>query len=249
MAGRTFRQTRLDTARIENGIGSVENTDGNVASDVDETIDGQVRSNGNEDGFIAEETITDGLPIEPTSINEPEQPIRRRRGRQKGSVNREKRGSLAQTTNLEKLMLSLHLMAATFLKVPELRIDEQEAAILTKATKDVLKAYGVPELTEKQVAVGQAAMAIASVYGTRAVVIMARKTNKAKPNLVQFPAAPAAPFAPAPPTPSVAEVLQQSPVNIVGAAPDKANPAQNQGFVSSSSFAVDADSLEAIGAS
>lgn len=142
-------------------------------------------------------------------------------------------------------MVSGHLMAATFLKVPELRIDEKEAAMLTKAAIDLAKAFGVPDLTEKQAAIMQAAMAAGTVYGPRVIVIWNRKTSK--PKIVPFPITQAVQSSQTPQgsphAPQGSPAAPPSPPQPQGGPPGDSN-----GFISSSAFAADAG-LETINAS
>lgn len=204
---------------------------------------------------ISVTTDDDGNAIDPNTIPISDQKVRRRRS-DTGTIRgpRKVRGSLAQASNLEKVMLSMHLMAATFLHVPELRIDEQESAMLTKATLDVLKAYGVPDLTEKQVAVANAFMAIGTVYGPRAVLIMNRKKNN-RPKLVPFPATQAVQAAQPVPGPyTKPDTTKQAENNIVGA--QSAQPAidttktysinPEAGFISSRDFGAEPHGLETV---
>lgn len=190
----------------------------------------------------------DGNAIDPNSIPDSEQKVRRRRsdfGTQR--TTRKPRGSLAQTSNLEKVMLSMHLMAATFLHVPELRIDEQESAMLTKATLDVFKAYGVPDLTEKQVAIANMAMAVGTVYGPRFILVTQRKKHN-RPKLVPFPATtavqdtlkPHGPYTPTEPKPAAPNT------NVVGAVSPAPPVSDNPGFISSTNFAADMTQLETV---
>ena len=260
MAGRTFRQTGYNHAGDKDGVDVSENpaeerTGTVLAEDGGNLGENRIEFEPATDAPINVTTDADDYPIEPTSISDTDQQPRKRRQRSdKGTQRRTRqtRGSLAQTSNLEKMMLSLHLMAATFLHVPELRIDEQEAAMLTKATRDLFIAYGVPEMTEKQLAIGQAAMAVATVYGPRVILVMHRKQQN-KPKLVQ----PIIPFPAAPVTQAVQEAQKmQQPVQPVAqtaaqpAAPQQAQAQAQSGFVSSQIFAAEtSNGLDTINAS
>lgn len=220
MAGRTFRQTRPNVDRIETGIVDVNGNEERTAGTVQQENAGNVGTdsvNFEPENGAESETIyadQDGYPIEPTSIGEPtEDRPRRKRTRSDAGIKRgarQKRVAFSSQGNLEKLMLSAHMMAAAFLKTPELRIDEQESAMLSKATLDVMKAYGVPELSDKQLATAQMLMAIGTVYAPRAIIIYSR--THSKPKLVQ----------PIPFPSGAGKAVQDAQPNVVQ------NPVQNQ---------------------
>lgn len=266
MAGRTFRQTRRDDARIETGIVDAESNSETRPESVHATDVGNVAEDRIDFEPAAEQETRyadqDGYPIDPNTIGDTtEQPRRRRRadaGTRRGK--RQQRVAFSSQGNLEKLMLSAHMMAAAFLKTPELRIDEQESALLSKATLDVMKAYGVPELTDKQLAAGQMIMALGTVYAPRIAVIYARTHQK--PKLVppiQFPGGAGKAVQDAqPPMPQPAA---QQPTTFYGAAP---TPPPNQqvvpgavqvngsesAYISSAAFAAEsAPGLDTISAS
>ena len=195
MAGRSFRKAGYDASRNQAGIAEFESAENGDTGTVHETDAGNLAEDRIEfEPAQGQETTsyTDGLPIEPNSIGDAEpEPVRRRRGRQKGSKNKTAtRVTFSSQGNLEKLMLSAHMMAAAFLKTPELRIDAEESALLSKATLDVMKAYGVPELSDKQLAASQMIMAIGTVYAPRVMLVMHRKGQKPKlvSSVLPFPA-------------------------------------------------------------
>ena len=258
MAGRSFRKTGFDASRNQAGITSLED-----AADSDTgTIQPESSNDTGTDRieFDAQEVRTsdtdysDELPIEPSSIGDTDQqPIKRRRGRLKGSKNKATtRVTFSSQGNLEKLMLSAHMMAAAFLKTPELRIDQEESALLSKATLDVMKAYGVPELSDKQLAASQMVMALGTVYAPRIMLVMHRKNQKPKlvPSVLPFPAGKAVQDAQPPITPVAAQngaavastfgVAPIQPPAQQSAAPlTPQTGADTRGFVSSQVFAAD----------
>jgi len=139
-------------------------------------------------------------------------------------------------------------MGATILHTPELRIDEQESAILAKAINDVLAAYGVFDLTDKQLATSQAIMAALTVYGPRAIAIWNRGRNK--PRLVPFPVpqqqAQHVGAAPVPPVPTGNPVVDKV-AGAVNQPPQRPTaPDINPGFISSRQFGTDSGTFEAI---
>ena len=268
MAGRTFRQTRRDTDRIETGVVDLEGNETGTAGTVQPEDTRSVAENriefepANEQESSTVYTDQDGYPIEPTAIadSDTDQPRKRRTrsdaGQKRGT--RQKRVAFSSQGNLEKLMLSAHMMAAAFLKTPELRIDEQESAMLSKATLDVLKAYGIPELSDKQLAMSQMLMALGTVYGPRFYIIYSRTHQK--PHLVQpipFPAGAGKAVQDA--QPPMQQPPAQQPQVFYGASPTPPTqvvvpPQQQQntgtGYISSAAFAADTGAgLDTINAS
>ena len=271
MAGRTFRQTRPNVDRIETGIVDVDGNEERTARTVQQENAGNVGTDSvnfePENGAESETIYTDqdGYPIEPTSIADSDNQPRRKRTRsdagQKRGPRGQKRVTFSSQGNLEKLLLSGHMMAAAFLKTPELRIDEQESAMLSKATLDVMKAYGIPELSDKQLAASQMLMALGTIYGPRFYIIYSRTHQK--PKLVQQPipfpsgAGKAVQDAQPPMQPPV----QTAPQTFYGASPTPppaqqvvAQPQQQQntgnGYISSAAFAADTGAgLDTINAS
>jgi hypothetical protein len=262
MAGRTFRKTGYDAGRNQAGITSLENAADEPTGIVQsESTDGAgINTAVFEPTDDAQTVYTDGdgYPIDPTSITDTEtgQPTRTRRtradaGQKRGT--RQKRVTFSSAGNLEKLLLSGHMMAAAFLKTPELRIDETEAAMLSKATLDVFKAYGIPELSDKQLAASQMLMALGTVYAPRLMLMYAKRPQK--PRIVSapipFPSGAGKAVQDAqPPIPPPAQAQGQvAQPNTFGAAP-AAPPENTNGFISSSMFAAaDSAGLDTINAS
>lgn len=271
MAGRTFRQTRLDVDRNQAGVSSLEGDENGVTRTVHAEDTGSVAEDRiNFEPASEQESTTvyadsEGYPIEPTSITDSDdQPRRTKRTRSDAGQKRgprQKRVAFSSQGNLEKLMLSAHMMAAAFLKTPELRIDEQESAMLSKATLDVLKAYGIPELSDKQLAMSQMLMALGTVYGPRVYIIYSRTHQK--PHLVQpipFPAGAGKAVQDA--QPPMQQPPQQQPQTFYGASPvpppnqqvqTQTQPKVNgseAGYISSAAFAADTGAgLDTINAS
>jgi hypothetical protein len=192
MAGRTFRRARYPAEETGSVIVVDSDEDRNDdRNDATITVD-EDSSNGSGDNLAESFETISGEPIEPTKLRSDEtliDGIRRRRGRKPGSKNKvTTKQKNFQESNLEKLLLSLHLMGATFLHVPELQIDTQESAMLSKSVLDVFAAYGVPEISEKAMAAIQLGCAVVAVYGTRGVAIMRRKTAAPKlPQAINIP--------------------------------------------------------------
>ncbi len=255
MAGRTFRQTRpdqrADSDRVESVADATRINTGIVQSESTDSV-------GEDTGvFVATDdaqTVTDyDLPIDPTTItdNDTDRPRTRRRradaGQPRGT--RQKRVTFSSQGNLEKLLLSGHMMAAAFMKTPELRIDGEESAMLSKALLDVMKAYGIPELSDKQLAASQMIMALGTVYAPRIVLVMHRKGQKPKlvPPVIPFPNTQTVQQSQPPmpqPIPTQGSV-QPATYGVAPIAPPAAAPVQAQdipaagGYISSQFFAGD----------
>lgn len=265
MANRTFRQTRRNTERIETGVVDLERDEAGITGTVHETDAGNVAENRIDFEPAQEQEIRyadgDGYPIDPNSIADTtEQPRRRRRADAGQRRTRKQRVTFSSQGNLEKLMLSGHMMIAALLKTPELRIDAEESAMLSKATLDVLKAYGVPELTDKQLATYQMVMALGTVYVPRAMIIYSRTHQK--PKLVQpipFPSGAGKAVQEA--QPPMQQPQAQQPPQFYGAAPTPPPGQQvvhpetrvngsEAAYISSAAFAADSSAgLDTINAS
>jgi hypothetical protein len=69
-------------------------------------------------------------------------------------------------------------MAATFLKTPELALDEAEAKQLSDAVTRVSELYEIPLMDEKTMAWVNLAITAGTIYGPRAVAVVAVKMNR-----------------------------------------------------------------------
>lgn len=108
----------------------------------------------------------------------------KRRGRPRGSRNASKTETKTASNigeNLEHLLLSVHLMGAALLKLPELAIDPTEAEKLASAIREVLKHYPI-SLDPKRVAWIELGTMAAMIYGTRGIAVYQR--SKRKPAIV-----------------------------------------------------------------
>src|SRR5690606_32627743 len=75
---------------------------------------------------------------------------------------------------LEKLLYSLHMMAAAATKTPELELDKQESAMLASAISDVQSHYNF-DVSEEVTIWVNLITALGAIYGPRVVVIYGRK--------------------------------------------------------------------------
>ncbi len=108
--------------------------------------------------------------------------IPKRRGRPRGSTNRKTAGTNTAagaestafiTANLEKVLYNLHKMGAGLLNVPELAIEQNEAALLAEAVKEVATAYDFSAiLNPKTQAWIDFGIACTAVYGERVLYIL-----------------------------------------------------------------------------
>lgn len=144
-----------------------------------------------DDGGNKPDSIDNGIPvIDPTTIiGEPDsgEPIRRKRGRPAGSRNGYSTKPQAKQTNqdLTGILLSLHMMGAAILKVPELEIDATEAKRLGDAVSRVNELYGGIMLSEKQAAWINLTFALGQVYGPRAVALKMRMSTEEKSKTIE----------------------------------------------------------------
>ena len=140
----------------------------------------------------------------------------RRRGRPKGSRNTPKTPQGNLTDHLEDLLLSVHMMGAAFLKVPELELDADEAKRLSDSVKQVAEYYPVV-FNPKKLAIANLVITLGTIYGTRAVAIYKTAPKRAPATVTPIrPPAPAAQPAPQPQTPPAAKVEVPSQINPSG---------------------------------
>jgi hypothetical protein len=146
----------------------------------------------------------------------------RKRGRPPGSRNKGTAGPVpineaktvqADLGDLESLLLSVHLMGAQILKVPELELDPAECRKLSHAIKGVLKHYPL-YIDPKKMAIAQLVFVAGGIYGSRAIAI-ARSHKKEPPAKVITMDTPARPApAPAPGQPLTKPLSETTPSEI-----------------------------------
>lgn len=145
------------------------------------TIDGQV-----DDGsvrFIDPETAAAGNGSSGNGTGESSS-TGKRRGRPRGSRNAKqtRREETETQKTLGALLFSGHMMMASFIKVPELMLSEDEANKLGDAVNRVAALYDLPIFNEKTQAWIHLGFVAAGVYGPRAVAYHANhKPKKREP--------------------------------------------------------------------
>lgn len=151
-----------------------------------ETDDG-VPVTVSDDGEIIYRSDDAGIPtVNPSEVSGSSD-APRRRGRQKGSKNRSGGTGANQyntykkqaATDLSGILMSLHMMGAAFLKVPELELDQKEAERLSDAVNRVQAEYNIPILDPKTMAWINLAMVAGGVYGPR-IVAHSLRTKREK---------------------------------------------------------------------
>ena len=116
----------------------------------------------------------------------------RKRGRKPGSTNkpRTEKASASSVIGIEKLLFSIHAIAAAGLKTPELELDDSEAKLLAQAATSVADHYNVTVDPKIVAWVGLIGVA-GSIYGPRLATIKMRKDmeqrNKQQPQQNQAP--------------------------------------------------------------
>jgi|SRR5579863_53432 len=157
------------------------------------------RANGSEAGFepseddqpiiigdageIHADTGGDEIPaVDPASIpiefGDDEQPARRR-GRKPGTKNSGgTKASKQATDDLTGLLVGLSFMGAALCQVPELELDETEAAKLGKAVNRLNELYGGMVLPPKVAAWLHLGITAGTIYGPRAIAYNLRKKTE-----------------------------------------------------------------------
>jgi hypothetical protein len=145
------------------------------------------------DGGITDADTGDAIPvIEPSTINfesvGSEAP--KRRGRKPGSKNSTSKSSKETANDLTGLFLGIHTMCAMLTGIPELELEEEEAAKLAKAVARVNNYYGGMVIPEKYAVWGNFAVALGTVYGPRAITYRMRMKQEAQGKPVTINAVP-----------------------------------------------------------
>lgn len=112
-----------------------------------------------------------------------------RKVRKPRGPNKPRKTTFASSSNLEKMLISLHIMGAALTKTPEFIIDDEEAKILSSAILEVNAAYEIPILSPKHMAMIGLVVALGTVYAPRVIAVANRKPKKQpvvinKPNSV-----------------------------------------------------------------
>jgi len=172
---RSIGSTRKTESR--NGDGT-ESNQGVTEQPTDGTISAVKPDGDGTDGAISNDTKPDNA-INPSTLtasgagassNGSSTGTGKRRGRPAGSHNRATKREPTETAqNLEALLLSIHVMAASFFKVPELELTKEEAEKLAVAAARVADLYEISVIPEKLMAWILLGNAAVTVYGPRIV--------------------------------------------------------------------------------
>lgn len=106
------------------------------------------------------------------------EPVRKRRGRQPGTKNKPKEASFSGSLKgVEQLLITVHMMGAALLKVPEFQISPEEAHGLTEAINGVTKHYSVA-ISEKTLAWANLISMGVGIYGSRLIALKLKKDRE-----------------------------------------------------------------------
>lgn len=109
---------------------------------------------------------------------------------------------------IEKILFSIHAVAASVSQIPELELDEEECKRLASAIQNVNAAYKI-EFDPKKAAMFDLMTACGIVYGPRAVTVFIRKRSETK--MARKPVL--TPDPPVRPNPAPAKPAEVKPVN------------------------------------
>lgn len=149
----------------------------NRAAEIEDGIPVTITANGD-----VEPIDGDSIPVvEPGDIGAPTDASPRKpgRGRPPGTGKHQQAKKGEATQDLTGVLLSLHMLASSLLKVEELELDEAEAKRLAGAVQRVNDEFGVPVLSPKQQALINLAMTGCSIYGPRIFTMRANAKKKA----------------------------------------------------------------------
>lgn len=193
MARKTFGRSGQVIIVPDESVGStVRIIEAESSGDVDTPTEDNITGDGESPAFDAVGPVIRTEPIsdpgsgtsytDPTTaagprLNKDGTP-RKRRG--EGKVAGEKQDKNVITANLEKVLFSLHTMAAGMLSEPEFNIDEDESKLLAQAVEKVANAYNwTTVLSPKMQAALDMTIVLATVYGPRVVRIA--KKHRTRP--------------------------------------------------------------------
>lgn len=160
---------------------------GNIESDGDGIHGSDVAgSESSVDSAVSATVSSSNGSVDPGSLGDGTDTgsSKRRRGRPAGSKNGGTgRNKTSKTTDsLSSLLFSVHLMGSMFIKVPEMALSEEESKQLADAVTRVSELYDMPLMDDKTLAWVNLAMVASSVYGPRAVAVIAiGRTKKRVP--------------------------------------------------------------------
>jgi|HubBroStandDraft_5_1064220.scaffolds.fasta_scaffold31237_3 hypothetical protein len=162
------------------------NTGGSLGIDGASSADNGLAGGGKEPPRISGFEVHSPLEFS----NAPSGNSPRKRGRPAGSKNgprlAEKTPQSNLIANFESLLLSVHLMGAKILEIPELELDDEEAKRLSDSLKKVAEFYPVG-ISPKRMAIAELCMAAGSIYGPRVVTLMKTAKKKTPPPVRQVP--------------------------------------------------------------
>lgn len=116
---------------------------------------------------------------------------KRKRGRPRSTRNGATKTERKETSNdLSGVLMSIHLMLASWTSVEELTIDNDEARRLSDAVLKVNDLYGGFIIPEKYLAWASLAMCCGGIYGPRLAAYKLRMTNEKKKQPVTIDAVP-----------------------------------------------------------
>lgn len=169
-------------------------------------VDGTAGGNGGTPAGDSGAAKSDGNIFDPASITATGSPDgsngtgepKRKRGRPPGSRNRnsagtgsakkQAKGSPVHLEGIEKILLSIHVGMAAFLKAPELMISQDEAKTLSSAIAEVSEHYPVVA-DAKTLAWINLTMALGMIYGPRGVAIYVRNKGEKNGGGIEHPPA------------------------------------------------------------
>lgn len=178
------------------GDANSDDASGNSVGNSGQAFNPENAISGNVDGNDAGDPTANGG-------NEP-QPAKRR-GRPPGSKNKSSgsgsngnaKGKISSPVNtgIEKTLVSLHMIAATLSGIPELALEDQEAAAIAEGIANVNEHYNIPGIDEGPAAIVMLAGTLLAIYGKRWLILRNQKTpsknssNKKEEdsNVSQFP--------------------------------------------------------------
>lgn len=192
MANRTLRRSYSgvkgsegdSTLDIRSGDDSNAGIDGSIAEDEQPTNgDGEHNEpNSNSAGRVSY------VEIDPDKLGEyingggatdgGDSGTRKRRGRKPGSKNRT--AAKKAEDSVAPFLMMAHQWAAVFLKTPEIMLSQDEAKQLSDAYTNFCEYHEIPVMSDKRMSEVNMIIALAMVYGPRAIAVRNRLREEAQ---------------------------------------------------------------------
>jgi hypothetical protein len=128
-------------------------------------------------GFTDPDSLTGSEGDAPFGYTPTGRKRKRAPGGNRGGASNGGKTATKTTRDIGNILFSVHMMGASFLKIPELMLEETEAKQLSDAVSRVSELYEIPLMDERTMAWVNLAIVAGGIYGPR---VVAAKMNRKK---------------------------------------------------------------------